>query len=101
MAHPQMMTPSAAARCSWSRGLGFLRQPARLELQRRNWVLCPFHDQIASLVFDPFACQRHRGISFRVRCCESVVLGSCKRVFLLLVADALRLCPGRYVPREG
>jgi hypothetical protein len=72
-----------------------------LELQRRNWVLCPFHDQIAGLVFDPLACQRHWEISFCVKYCESVVLESGKRVFLLLVADALRLCPGRYVPRDG
>ena len=34
-----------------------------------------------------------------MKCCESVVLGSGKRVFLLLVADAPRLCPGRYVRR--
>jgi hypothetical protein len=38
------------------------------------------------------------GISFCVKCCESVMLGSGKRVFLLLVADALRLRAGRYVP---
>jgi len=69
------------AHCSWSGVRGFSCELPRSGLHHRTFVSRPFHDEIARLVLDPFACERHSSSSpFGIKRYELVVLGLVKVV---------------------